>query len=232
MSHAGGVIFKDEDFTESISLMRTPKGEIITAFDLHDVEYCGDIKYDALSVEAMDKIHNCLDLLVEYGYIKPEPTLRETYEKVIGVYNLERNDQEMWKMIWEHKITSLFQMEQQSGVQGIALVKPKSVDDLAILNSVIRLIAQEKGAEQPLNKFARFKNNPSEWDKEMEEWGLTEEEKKFLHSELDISYGLCIAQEQFMSLVQSPRLGGFSLTWADKLRKAIANFFGVLKRNF
>lgn len=224
MSHAGGVIFKDEDFTESIGLMRTPKGEIITAFDLHDVEACGDIKYDVLSVEALDKIHNCIDLLCEYGYAEKKSTLKETYENIVGIYNLERNNPEMWKLIWEHKIENLFQMEQQSGVQGIALVKPKSVDDLAILNSVIRLIAQEKGAEQPLNKFARFKSNPSEWDKEMGEWGLTEEEKKFLHSELDISYGLCIAQEQFMSLVQSPRLGGLSLTWADKLRKAIANF--------
>lgn len=204
--------------------MRTPKGEIITAFDLHDVEACGDIKYDVLSVEALDKIHNCIDLLCEYGYAEKKSTLKETYENIVGIYNLERNNPEMWKLIWEHKIENLFQMEQQSGVQGIALVKPKSVDDLAILNSVIRLIAQEKGAEQPLNKFARFKSNPSEWDKEMGEWGLTEEEKKFLHSELDISYGLCIAQEQFMSLVQSPRLGGLSLTWADKLRKAIANF--------
>lgn len=41
-SHAGGVIFKDEDFTNSVSLMRTPKGEIITAYDLHDVETCGE----------------------------------------------------------------------------------------------------------------------------------------------------------------------------------------------
>ena len=37
-----------------------------------------------------------------------------------------------------------------------------------------------------------------------------------------MSYGLCIAQEQFMELVQLPELGGFSLTWADKLRKSIA----------
>ena len=50
----------------------------------------------------------------------------------------------MWKMVWEHKIQSLFQMEKDSGIQGIALTKPKSVDDLATLNSVIRLMAQEK----------------------------------------------------------------------------------------
>lgn len=220
--HAGGVVFKDEDFTESGALMRAPDGTVITQFELHDLEYCGDIKYDALSVEAMDKIHNCLDLLVEYGYIKPEPTLRETYEKVIGIYNLERNDQEMWEMIWEHKITSLFQMEQQSGVQGIALVKPKSVDDLATLNSVIRLMAQEKGAEQPLNKFARFKNDINLWYDEMRSYGLTQSEIEVLEPILKISYGICESQEKFMQLVQLPECGGFDLTWADKLRKSIA----------
>lgn len=37
-SHAGGIIFVDEPFYKSTSLMRTPKGEIITALDLHDCE--------------------------------------------------------------------------------------------------------------------------------------------------------------------------------------------------
>lgn len=110
-SHAGGVIFKDEDFTESVSLMRTPKGEIITAFDLHDVEDCGDIKYDVLSIDALDKIHNCLDLLIQQGYIEDTGNLKENYERAVGIYNLERNSPEMWKMVWNHEIQSLFQME-------------------------------------------------------------------------------------------------------------------------
>ena len=38
--HAGGVIFVDEPFINSTSLMRAPNGDIITAFDLHDCEDC------------------------------------------------------------------------------------------------------------------------------------------------------------------------------------------------
>lgn len=145
--HAGGIIFVDEPFTNSCSLMRAPDGTIITAFDLHDAERTSLIKYDALSVEAEDKIHACIDLLVQDKVITPGPTLKETYEKVVGIYNLERNNPDMWKMVWQHKILSLFQMEQQSGIQGIALTKPQSVEDLAHLNSVIRLMAQDKNAE-------------------------------------------------------------------------------------
>ena len=220
--HAGGVIFVDEPFTESTALMRAPDGTICTQFELHDCEDVSLIKYDALSVEAMDKIHNCLDLLCDAGLIERERTLRETYENVIGIYKLERDNPEMWKMVWNHEIQSLFQMEKQSGINGIATLKPTSVDDLAILNSTIRLMAQEKGGEMPTDKLARFKANPHEWEREIEKYGLTSREKDILEPVLGMSYGLCIAQEQFMELVQLPELGGFSLTWADKLRKSIA----------
>ena len=220
--HAGGVIFVDEPFTNSTALMRAPDGTLVTQYDLHDCEDVSLIKYDLLSVEALDKMHICLDLLIQDGFIKPESNLKETYEKVIGIYNLEREDKKMWKMVWNHQISSLFQMEKQSGIQGIALVKPESVDDLATLNSVIRLMAQEKGAEQPLNKFARFKADIDLWYDEMTRYGLTEDEMKILEPIVKLSYGICESQEGFMQLVQMPECGGFDLSWADRLRKSIA----------
>ena len=220
--HAGGVIFVDEPFENYTALMRAPSGEIITQFELHSAESTGLIKYDILSVEALDKIHICLDLLCKDGLVEEESTLKETYEKVIGIYNLIRDDKEMWKMCWDHKVLSLFQMEKQSGIQGIATLKPTSVDDLAILNATIRLMAQEKGAEMPTQKLARFKNDSQQWDYELEQYGLGKKEKEVLKPVLETSYGLCIAQEQFMQLVQLPELGGFDLTFADRLRKSIA----------
>lgn len=170
----------------------------------------------------MDKIHICLDLLCEQNYIEKKETLRDTYESVIGIYNLVREAPQMWQMVWNHEIQSLFQMEKQSGIQGIALTHPQSVDDLAVLNSVIRLMAQEKGAEQPLNKFARFKNDIQLWYDEMDKYGLTKEEQKLLEPVVKLSYGISESQEKFMQLVQMPECGGFDLTWADKLRKSIA----------
>ena len=220
--HAGGVVFTDEDFTESSALMRAPDGTIITQFELHDLEDVSMIKMDLLSVEAADKIHTCLDLLVEQGYIKQYPTLRETYENALGVYKINRDDEKMWDMVQNHEIVSLFQMEQQSGVRGISLTHPRSVDELAVLNSVIRLMATEKGAESPLDKYARFRERPQDWDKEMIQMGLTDEERQIMHRELDISDGMSITQEQFMQLVQLPECGGWDLQFADKLRKSIA----------
>ena len=220
--HAGGVIFVDEEFTNSTGLMKVPNGDTVTQFDLHDCEDASLIKIDLLSVEALDKMHVCLDLLCDQGYIERYPTLRETYEKYLGIYNLEREAPEMWEMVWNHEIQALFQMEKQSGIQGIALTKPESVDDLAVLNSVIRLMAQEKSAEQPLNKYARFKENIGLWYEEMTRYGLTADEMKLLEPLLKSSYGICESQEKFMSLVQLPECGGLNLGWADRLRKSIA----------
>jgi len=226
--HAGGVIFTDEPFTESMSLMRAPDNTICTQYELHDSEKVSAIKMDLLSVEAMDKIHNCLDLLCDYGFVERKNTLRETYESAIGVYNLERNDPKMWKMVWEHKINSLFQMEQQSGIQGIKLIKPKSVDELATLNSVIRLMAQEKGGETPLELWAKYRKNINLWYDEMREYGLAEEEIQWLANYQAITDGICESQEGMMQLVQEPKLGGNSLTFADTARKAIAKKVGKL----
>jgi len=226
--HAGGVIFVDEPFTNSTALLRTPKGHIATQFDLHDCEDVSLIKYDLLSVEGLDKIHKCLDLLIEDKLIKKEPTLKETYEKVIGIYNLEREDEKMWQMIWEHKIQALFQMEQQSGIQGIAIAKPKSVNDLSVLNSVIRLMAPEKNAEQPLQTWARYRKDINQWYNEMRKYGLTEDEIDWLSHHNAVTDGLCESQEGLMSLVQEERLGGNSLTFADKCRKGVAKKVGTL----
>ena len=180
------------------------------------------IKIDLLSVEALDKIHICLDLLLKDNLIEKKATLKETYENVIGIYNLERENKDMWKMIWNHEIQSLFQMEKESGIKGIATLLPSSVDELAILNSTIRLMAQEGEKEMPIDKLARFKNNKYAWLNEMKNFGLGEKEKNILEPILGISYGLCIAQEQFMELVQLKECGGFDLNFADRLRKSIA----------
>lgn len=224
--HAGGVIFVDESFTKTTALLKGKDGTIAVQYELHDAEAVGLIKYDILSIKALDKIHTCLDLLINANYIEEKDTLKETYENIIGVYNLERNNIDMWEMVWGQEIESLFQLEEQSGIQGIATMKPNSVDDLSTLNAAIRLMAQEKGGEMPIDKLARFKRDESQWDRELELFDLGIKEKEILEPVIGISYGLCILQEQFMQLVQLPELGGFDLVWADKLRKAIAKKSG------
>ena len=221
-SHAGGVVITEEPIQETCGIMRTSSGDIVTAYDLHEVEAMSLIKIDLLATEALTKIRTCLDLLYEYGYIEREATLKETYEKVIGIYNIDRDNSEMWKMVWNNEITALFQMEQQSGIQGIALTKPQSLEDLATLNSVIRLMPPDKQSERPLEKFARFREDKQAWDREMDSYGLTEHEKELLHSMFDYSNGISAQQEDLYQRMRCPEIVGYSFGQADKLRKSVA----------
>lgn len=220
-SHAGGVIIVDEPFTKTTALMKTNSGEIITQYDLHECEDVSLIKVDLLATEGLDKIDTCLKLLIEHGHIKQYPTLKETYENCIGIYNLERDDKDMWKMLWNQEIMSFFQMEKQSGIQAVSLTKPESVDDLATINSVMRLMAAD-GGESPLEKYARFKKNILEWYAEMDDYKVSKEDQEILKEILSVSCGICEAQEYLILLTMHPKIGGFSLAWGDKLRKAVA----------
>lgn len=221
-SHAGGVIICDKPLTETCALMKTKSGDIITQNDLHECEAMSLIKIDLLATDAMSKIQECLDLLLDKRLIQWNGSLRETYEKYIGIYNIERSSENMWKLLWDHKVISAFQMEKESGKQALALVKPYSVDDLATINSVIRLMPPTKNDERPLEKYARFHKNIELWYQEMADYGLTEEEQNILKDILSVSCGICEAQEFLFLLTMHPKIGGFSLSWADSLRKAVA----------
>lgn len=221
-SHAGGIILVDEPFTESTALMKTNSGDVITQFDLHMCESVSLIKVDLLKIDAISKMDAGLKLLLRYGEIEWQGTWKATYDKYLGIYTLERDNQDMWKMLWDHKVLAFFQMEKESGKQAISLARPTSVDDLATINSVMRLMAQEKGGESPLVKYARFKHEIAEWYNEMSSYGLTEEEQEILKSILITSCGICEAQEYLVLLTNHPKIGGLSLGWGDFLRKAVA----------
>ena len=220
--HAGGVIIVDEDIIETNSLIKLNSGEWVTAWDLHESEEVSNVKIDLLATLNLTRMRTCLDLLVQYGYIEKKATLRETYENAIGVYNLNRTNPEMWKKLANNEILSVFQFDTPQGLQGISLAKPTSVEEMAALNSIMRLMASEKGAEQPLEKYARFKQNPKLWDIEMGQYKLNNEQKQLLHKYLDYEYGICASQEDIMSMIQDPQLGGWSLKDSDMLRKSIA----------
>ena len=62
-SHASGVIMFDDDPYEFGCVMKTPRGEIITQYDLHMCEAAGMTKYYFLVTEVQDKIVETIHLL-------------------------------------------------------------------------------------------------------------------------------------------------------------------------
>ena len=119
------------------------------------------------------------------------------------------------------RITNLFQWETAQGSICIHAARPTNIKELACLNSIMRLMPV-RGEEPPIEKYVRFKNDITQWYKEMADAGLTEEEQEILKSLLSKSCGICAEQEDLMLMVQHPGISGFSLSEANSARKIVS----------
>lgn len=79
----------------------------------------------------------------------------------------------------------------------------------------------EKGAETPMEKYIRFKNNINLWYKEMDSYGLTAEEQKVLEPHFLRSHGVPPSQEQMMTMLMDSNICGFTLKDANAARKIV-----------
>ena len=220
-AHAAGILILKDSPSKHNSIMRTNTGTIVSAFNLEDSEQMGGLKYDMLTVAALDKIHATLNYMLEDRVIEWEKDLRTTYNKYLLPANLEYNDPRMWQKLWEGEVIDVFQFDTMVGSQAIKLIKPQSITELAIANSIMRLMAQE-GMELPLDTFVKYKKDIDKWYHEMRLYGLGPEEIRILEPHLKVLYGVADSQEAAMQLVMDEKITGFTLNEANSLRKAIA----------
>ena len=85
----------------------------------------------------------------------------------------------------------------------------------------MRLMTSEQGAETPMEKYIRFKNNIKLWYNEMDRYGLTKEEQKTLEPYYLSSYGVPPSQEQLMTMLMDENICNFSLKEANAARKIV-----------
>lgn len=219
--HAGGIIITNTDFTDKNAIMRAPNGTSISQYNLGDTEFLGGLKIDLLSIEALDKIRACLDLLLEYGYIDFEGSLKKTYDSALHPNVLEYDNLEMWDLASKNEILDLFQFNTAVGAESAKRVKPQSIIEMSSTNSLMRLMP-EGAVETPVDTFIRFKNNINEWYVELRNYGLTEDEIKVLEKHLLPLNGVADSQESVMLLSMDPKITSFTVSEANKLRKGIA----------
>ena len=217
--HASGVILFPNGFIEQNAMMKTTSGLPITQFEATDSEYMGGLKYDFLSINALDRIRVAMDLLIEYGKIEDQGSLRKTYDKYFHPDVLEMDAPEMYQMLFDGHVLNAFQFETNVGQQALRKINPQSFNELCAGNSLMRLSCE---GEQPLDKFVRFKNDINLWYEEMRLEGLNEEEIKILKGHLLDKNGICDTQEGLMLLSMDPNISSFSLTQSNNFRKAVA----------
>jgi DNA polymerase-3 subunit alpha len=220
--HASGIIALNSELTEHNSLMKTSKGVPVSAYNLKDSEYLGGLKYDFLTINALDKIRTTLNLLLENYEIEWKDSLRKTYNHYLLPKNLLKDDDTMWSLAQDGKIVELFQFDTPVGAQAIKSVAPTTVGEMAIANSLMRLMKQEDAIEMPADTYVRFKNNMQHWYDEMRDYGLNLAEVEVLEKYLLPLSGVADSQESVMMIVMDPAITAFTVPESNKLRKAIA----------
>lgn len=219
--HASGVYIYNQHYLKYNAMMKSQNGQMTTQFDMEDSDYQGGLKFDYLTINALDIIQTCLNLLIKDGLVDEKPTLKETYDSILSPDVLVDN-----KKLWDHasfrEILSCFQFDTQVGGDAITKIEPNNLIEAAHANSLMRLMASEKGGEMPIDKFVRYKNNIKLWYKEMKDFGLTSEEIEILERHLNTVYGVAATQEDMMSITMDKDISNFDIIQANGIRKAVA----------
>lgn len=218
-SHASGVILYGNDPFETASFMRTPSGDLITCYDLHNAEAAGDTKYDFLVTEISDKIIKCFELLVEDGVIE-NIGLRELYNKYIHPEAMDTTDKRIWEHLAAGDVMDVFQFSTGVGLNIAKKLKPQNPMEMTAANAMMRLMS-EKDKESQQDRFVRIQNQGlNVFDLEMRAAGLDEQMIMLMHKHCDKYYGCCALQEQMMEILMD--IAHFSLSDADFARKVVA----------
>ena len=218
--HASGFYIFNDGYIEQNALMKAPNGKFVTCWNMEDSDYCGALKIDCLTIEALDKIRKTMDLLIKDGQMEWQGSLRKTYNKYLHPDIIDYSTKEMWNLLGENKAIDIFQFDTQVGSQAAKKVKPQNLKEMSTTNSLMRLSSTDE--EQPLDKYVKFKNNMSLWHKEMIDYGLLPDEIEVLKKHLSSNYGIAAEQEDIMELSMDEKISGFTLGEANKLRKAVA----------
>ncbi len=198
--HASGVVISRDPLTESVPLQQAAsKGEfgertesIVTQYDMHSVLDLGLLKMDFLGLSNLTIIEETLKLI------------KERHGKVIDIDNLNLDDPGPYKMLSEGKTVGVFQLEGSGMTRYLKELRPTSLEDIIAMVALFR-----PGPIELIPSFIKRKHG--------------EEKVTYLHPRLEPilknTYGIAVYQEQLMQITRD--LGGFTLSQADILRKAI-----------
>ncbi len=217
-SHASGVILYGEDPYDTAAFMKTPGGDLITCYDLHNAEAAGDTKYDFLVTEISDKIIKCFELLVIDKVIE-NLSLRELYNKYIHPEVMDTTDQRIWDHLAAGDVLDVFQFNTGVGLAIAKKLKPQNPMEMTAANAMMRLMS-EKDKESQQDRFVRIqKEGLDVFDKEMDVAHFTPQQKALMHKHCDQYWGCCALQEQMMELLMD--VASFKLSEANDARKIV-----------
>ncbi|MEA3238372.1 MAG: DNA polymerase III subunit alpha [Candidatus Bipolaricaulota bacterium] len=193
-THAAGVVVATRPLQEIVPLLRLGEGEIVTQYDMTDVEAVGLLKFDFLGLRNLTLLDEACTSLRTHAGID------------VDLDEVPLDDEKTFEMIRAGKTAGIFQLEGSGMTSLIRRVEPDRFEDLIALLALYRPGPLESGMT---NDYVERRHGRQK---------ITYPHPS-LSEVLDETYGLPIYQDQIMLMAQ--KLAGFSLAEADILRKAM-----------
>ena len=194
--HAAGVVISRDPLTDSVPLYQDTKGGgVVSQYEKYTLEAAGLVKMDFLGLKNLTIINCCLDII------------KKTRDVAVDIEHLSLEDPETYKLLQNADTKGVFQLE-SPGMQNILhKLGPTCIDDII---AVVALYRPGPLGSGMVDQFIRCKRHP--------------EEVVYPHPSLEPvlsdTLGVIVYQEQVMLISQV--MGGFTLSEADKLRKAMS----------
>ncbi|MCX7679582.1 MAG: DNA polymerase III subunit alpha [Spirochaetes bacterium] len=193
--HAAGIVISRHPIIEYAPLYRDPKdGSISTQYEKESLQKVGLVKMDFLGLKNLTIIDNCIKLIEKNRGIR------------INIKEIPLDDEKTFKLLQRGDTNGVFQLE-SPGMQNILRkLGPTCIDDIIAVNALYRPGPLKSGM---VDDFIKRKRNPA----------LVSYPHPSLEPILKDTLGVIVYQEQVMLISQV--LAGFSLSEADRLRKAM-----------
>ena len=191
--HAAGVIIADKPVSEYIPLAVTADGDLVSQFNMVEIEELGLLKMDFLGLKTLSVIENAIK------------NIKATKGIDISMKDIPYDDEQTFSFISAGKTAGVFQLESAGMMSFMKQLKPVSLEDLIAGVSLYR-----PGPMDFIPKYIEGKDNPANVTYACPQ----------LEPILKNTYGCIVYQEQVMQIFQ--QLAGYSLGGADNIRRAMS----------
>lgn len=191
--HAAGTVIAPDSILRFTPLHRDPDtGQIITQYNMHDVEAGGLVKMDFLGITNLTIIEKTVALV------------KKRHRVDIDIDNLPLNDKKTFELLANGYTNGLFQLSGDGMTKYLKDLKPERIEDIMIMVALYR-----PGPIESIPEYIRRKNGETKPEPPHEK----------LRGILENTYGLLVYQDDV--LLTSIELAGYNWGEADKLRKAM-----------
>jgi DNA polymerase-3 subunit alpha len=205
--HAAGVVIAPGNISDYVPLYKTPQTEVMTQYNMKDLETAGLLKMDFLGLRTLSVMENALAMI------------KTTAGVEIVLDQLPEDDQRTFDLFTRGDTVGVFQFESTGMQDWLRKLKPTCISDLVAMNALYR-----PGPMDMIGDFIARKHGTAQ----------VEYLHPKLESILKETYGIIVYQEQVMKIASE--IAGFSLAKADLMRRAMGkkdkNLMATLKEEF